>query len=94
MRRLHAKRAGDVVYVGPGRVGDAGMPVQTPVGLRVTPDGIGRCRNVGLTRIGLRRSPSDPELWDVFVSARNYTSQPRTFLSPYSSGARRSAIRC
>jgi hypothetical protein len=74
VRRLHAKRAGDVVYVGPGRVGEGGMPLQTPMGLRILPVSSATVDNVGLTRIGLRRSPSDPELWDVFVSARNYGS--------------------
>jgi hypothetical protein len=77
VRRLHAKRAGDVVYVGPGRVAEQGVPVQTPMGLRVIPVDTGAIDNVGLTRIGLRRSPSDPEVWDVFVSARNYGSSPR-----------------
>jgi von Willebrand factor type A domain/Aerotolerance regulator N-terminal len=77
VRRLHARRAGDVVYIGPGRVAEQGMPVQTPMGLRVIPVGTGAVDNVGLTRIGLRRSPVDPEVWDVFVSARNYGTAPR-----------------
>lgn len=76
VRRLHATRAGDVVYVGPGRVGERGLPTQTPAGLRVLPVESGTVDNIGLTRIGLRRSPSEPELWDVFVSARNYGSAP------------------
>lgn len=78
VRRLHAKRAGDVVYVGAGRVSDQGLPLQTPLGLRVIPLEAGSINNVGLTRIGLRRSPTDPEVWDVFVSLRNYGSAPRT----------------
>lgn len=78
VRRLHAKRAGDVVYVGPGRVGEQGVPVQTPLGLRVVPVEAASMDNVGLTRIGLRRSPADPEVWDVFVSARNYGSSVRS----------------
>ena len=78
VRRLHAKRAGDVVYVGPGRVSDQGIPLQTPIGLRVIPVEAGSINNVGLTRIGLRRSPTDPEVWDVFVSLRNYGGAPRS----------------
>ena len=68
---------GDVVYIGPGRVAEQGVPVQTPIGLRVIPVDTGAIDNVGLTRIGLRRSPADPEVWDVFVSARNYGSSAR-----------------
>jgi hypothetical protein len=78
VRKLHSKRAGDVVYVGPGRIGERGRPVQTPVGLRVIPVESTSVENAGLTRIGLRRSPADPELWDVFVSVRNFGSAPRT----------------
>jgi hypothetical protein len=40
--------------------------------------GTGAIDNVGLTRIGLRRSPADPEVWDVFVSARNYGNTVRS----------------
>jgi hypothetical protein len=78
VRRLHARRAGDVVYVGPGRVAEQGMPQQTPIGLRVLPVAAGVINNVGLTRVGLRRSHQDPELWDVFVSIRNYGASTRT----------------
>jgi hypothetical protein len=78
VRRLYAKRAGDVVYIGPGRISEQGVPVQTPIGLRVIPVDTGAIDNVGLTRIGLRRSPADPEVWDVFVSARNYGSTVRS----------------
>lgn len=75
VRRSHAKRAGDVVYVGPGRVSDQGQPLQTPSRLRVLNVAAGNIDNVGLTRIGLRRVQNDPELWDVFVAVRNYGSQ-------------------
>lgn len=78
VRRLHARRAGDVVYIGPGRIGSQGRPLQTPAGLRVIPVDAGAISNVGLTRIGLRRAPADPEVWDIFVSARNYGQAVRT----------------
>ncbi|HYP05383.1 MAG TPA: VWA domain-containing protein [Bryobacteraceae bacterium] len=77
VRRLHATRGGEVIYIGPGRVGDGGLPVKTPSSLRVLPVESAAVDNLGLTRIGLRRSPADPELWDVFVSARNYGSAPQ-----------------
>ena len=78
VRRLHSKRAGDVVYVGPGRVSEEGLPLQTPVGLRVIPVETGAVNNVGLTRVGLRRSDQDPEVWNVFVTVRNYGASART----------------
>src|SRR5438093_3625613 len=28
--------------------------------------------NVGLRKIGLRRSPASPDTWEIFVAARNY----------------------
>ena len=34
--------------------------------------------NCGLRKIGLRRSATDPGVWDIFVSVRNYGAKPRT----------------
>ena len=94
VRRLHAKRAGDVVYIGAGRVAERGVPMQTPIGLRVIPVGDGAIDNIGLTRIGLRRSPVDPEVWDVFVSARNYGTAARNVPLAVQFGGARSPIDC
>ena len=33
--------------------------------------------NVGLRKIGLRRSPASPDTWDIFVAVRNYGTRPR-----------------
>jgi hypothetical protein len=70
-RRLHARYAGEVVFIGAGRVAEAGVPTATPNALRVIPVEAPRA-NVGLTKIGLRRSASDPEVWDALLSVRNY----------------------
>ena len=32
--------------------------------------------NVGLRKIGLRRSPSSPDTWDIYVAVRNYGAKP------------------
>ncbi len=32
--------------------------------------------NVGLRKIGLRRSPTAPDTWDIFVAVRNYGTKP------------------
>ena len=42
--------------------------------LPVTPS----AENVGLRRVGLKRSETDPTAWQVFVAARNYGPSART----------------
>lgn len=70
-------RAGEIVYVGPGRTGErdpsAPAPPKNLRTLLVTdsPD------NAGLRKVGARRSATDADAWEIFVSARNYGSQPR-----------------
>ena len=70
-------RAGEIAFVGTGRTAerDAAAP-PAPRNLRVllVPDPIENC---GLRKIGMRRSTSDPALWEIYVSARNYGTQPR-----------------
>jgi hypothetical protein len=70
-------RAGEIVFVGSGRTveRDPSAPAP-PRNLRVllVPDSP---ENVGLRKIGMRRSISDPDLWEIYVSARNYGTQPR-----------------
>lgn len=75
--QLSANRAGEIVYVGPGRIGQTDEAVPEVKNLRVLPvaDSAANC---GIRQIGLRRSPEDPAVWDVFVSVRNYGSQPQT----------------
>jgi hypothetical protein len=73
------RRAGEIVFIGTGRTAerDPGSAPELPRNLRVIPiaDAIENC---GLRRIGLRRSATDPDLWEIYVSARNYGTQART----------------
>ena len=39
------------------------------------PDAVENC---GLRKIGMRRSATDPDLWEIYVSAHNYGTRPRT----------------
>ena len=75
---LGPDRVGEVVYVGPGRVAGEHQSSSTPAprNLRVLPvaDSMENC---GLRKIGVRRSGSDPDLWDIYASVRNYGSVPR-----------------
>jgi hypothetical protein len=70
-------RAGEIVYVGPGRIGDrdpsAPAPPKNLRALLVTDT----TENVGLRKVGARRSATDADLWEIFVSARNYGTAPR-----------------
>ncbi|MDX1982237.1 MAG: hypothetical protein SFV51_18335, partial [Bryobacteraceae bacterium] len=75
---LDAQRAGEIVFAGAGRVaGDtlADMPA-APANLRLLPVRAA-LENVGLRKITVRRAARDPEIWEVFVSARNYGTRPR-----------------
>ena len=74
--QLSANRAGEIVYAGPARVGDTDEAIPAAANLRVlpVPDGVA---NSGIRHVGMRRSPDDPNIWDVYVSCRNYGLQPR-----------------
>jgi aerotolerance regulator-like protein len=76
VQRLHARQPGEIVYAGVGRIAerDAGpMPRNLRV-LQVTSP----IENVGLKKIGLRRSSTDQDLWEVFVAVRNYGTASKT----------------
>jgi len=74
-------RAGEIVYVGPARIAETDQAIPAVANLRVLPvaDGIA---NNGIRHIGLRRSPDDSGIWDIYVSCRNYltagSGQPKT----------------
>jgi hypothetical protein len=75
-RRLHARYPGEVIFIGAGRLAEYGTPLSVPSSLRVIPVEAPE-ENVGLTKIGLRRAPSDAEVWDALVSVRNYGTSPK-----------------
>jgi hypothetical protein len=76
-QQLSPNRAGEIVYAGPARIAETDQAIPAVANLRVLPvsDAIA---NSGIRHIGLRRSPDDPNVWDVYVSVRNYGIQPRT----------------
>lgn len=71
IRRLHSTAGGEIVYAGAGRITAGGSPMNQPANLRVLAVE-GSAENAGLARIGARRSETDPEMWDIFVSVHNY----------------------
>ncbi len=79
VQKMQGARAGEIVYAGTGRVleSDGVLQQHAPGGsFRLLPvkDAVENC---GLRKIGLRRSATDPGLWEVFVSVRNYGTVPR-----------------
>ena len=73
MQGQDGRRVGEIAFIGPGRTaprdpGTAGAP---PRNLRVIgiPDNI---ENVGLRKIGMRRSPTEAAVWEIYVSVHNY----------------------
>ena len=79
-QQLSARRAGEIVFVGSGRVSEretASLAAVSMPNLRIAPVG-DTAENCGLRKIGLRRSATDPDVWEIFVSVRNYGLKPRT----------------
>lgn len=71
-----AGRAGEIVYVGAGRTVQNDTRTPPPRNLRVL-EVPGAIENAGLRKIGMRRSASDPDLWEIYIEARNYGSMSR-----------------
>lgn len=71
-QKLQSRRAGEIVFVGAGRVGEpeAGFAA-IPSNVRVLPVAASQ-ENLGIRKIGLRRSPASPDVWDIFVAVKNY----------------------
>jgi hypothetical protein len=74
--RLQSEKPGEIVYIGAGRVSEEQAAlVPQAANLRVLNVGTPQ-ENVGLRKIGLRRSPTAPDTWDIFVSVHNYGTRP------------------
>jgi hypothetical protein len=76
-QRLQSQRAGEIVFAGAGRVSrgeaDSIVPPKNLRVLQVPSAG----ENAGVRKLGLRRSPTNPEVWEAFVGLRNDGSRPR-----------------
>ena len=83
------RRIGEITFVGTGHIAERD-PLEAsqalPRNLRFlpVPDTV---EDYGLRRISARRSPSDPELWEIDVSAHNYGSAPQVAAVAVSFGA-------
>lgn len=70
------RRAGEVVYVGAGKIAEEDSDPPGLPNLRYLPV-TGPSENCGLRRIGVRRSASDSAVWEIYVSVRNYGATSR-----------------
>jgi von Willebrand factor type A domain len=74
-----ARRPGEIVYAGPGRLGEGDPSRASQVAvknLRILPVA-DSAENAGLRKFGLRRSAAESDLWEISVYARNYGTRPR-----------------
>ena len=77
-QKLHAQRAGDIVFVGAGRIpADAGAAPSIPPNFRLISIN-GPSENSGIRKLTMRRSPSNADTWDIFVAVKNYGNRPRS----------------
>ncbi len=79
MLAIGGGRAGEVAFAGSGRISEHDQLAAdaAPPNLRVLPIA-DAAENLGLRKLGLRRSAEDSGLWEIFVSARNYGTRPTT----------------
>jgi Aerotolerance regulator N-terminal/von Willebrand factor type A domain len=76
-QKLQAQHAGEIVYAGAGRVPEDEVAfAAVPANIRLLPLD-GAPENVGLRKVGLRRSATAPDTWDIFVSLKNYGLKAR-----------------
>lgn len=76
-QQMQGRSSGEIVYAGAGRVAESESGFAASLtNLRVLPVE-GQFQNVGLRKIGLRRSSKDERMWDVFTTVGNDTSTTR-----------------
>lgn len=76
MQKIGSHRAGEIVFAGAGRTADLESDLNIPANLRVLAVSA-TGPNVGLRKIGLRRSSAEADLWQIYVSVRNYGIRQR-----------------
>src|SRR5579864_7058384 len=77
-QRLHSQQPGEIVFVGAGRVaGDEAALPAAPQNLRFVPIA-SPTEHAGLRKVGVRRSVGDPDIWEVFITVKNYGAATRS----------------
>src|SRR3984893_11281087 len=77
-QRLHSQQPGEIVFVGAGRVaGDEASLSAPPPNLRFVPIA-SPTEHAGLRKLSVRRSLSDRDIWEVFITVKNYGTTSRS----------------
>ena len=77
LQKMHSRQPGEVVFTGAGRIVESGEPATAPpANLRVLPV-TDITDDIGFKKISLRRSSADAEIWEIFVTVKNYSPTPR-----------------
>src|SRR5580704_558414 len=74
-QKLQPQRVGEIVFAGAGRVPENEAALAAPSNFRMLPVNATQ-ENVGLKKIGLRRSLTVPDSWDIYVAVKNYGARP------------------
>jgi hypothetical protein len=77
-QKVQAQRPGEIVFVGAGRIpaGQAARLNAPPNFRLIAIDG--PTEHVGLRKISVHRAMDDPDVWEVFIAAKNYGAMPRS----------------
>ena len=69
------RRVGEIAFIGAGRTAPRDPAAALPRNLRVIaiPDNI---ENVGLRKVGMQRGGANADMWEIYVSTRNYGVKP------------------
>lgn len=77
-QKLHAQRMGEIAFVGSGRIAaDSVVPAQLPPNLRFIAVN-GPVENCGIRKLGLRRSLTKSDTWEIFAAVKNYGTTVRS----------------
>jgi von Willebrand factor type A domain len=77
-QRLHSQRPGEIAFIGAARTSsDDAQQLNPPANLRYIPIA-GPSEHSGLRKVSVRRSTADPDIWEVFIAAKNYGARART----------------
>jgi hypothetical protein len=90
--RWSAGNRGEVVFVGTERVAQLEDKAASVPGLRFLPVEANP-ENVGIRRVGLRRSPGERNVWQASITFRNYGAQPQNLTAHLRFAATEFAVR-
>jgi hypothetical protein len=77
-QKLQTQRPGEIVLIGAARISsDEAAMANPPQNLRVISIN-GPTEHVGLRKVSVRRSMSDADAWEIFVSVKNYGANARS----------------